>query len=44
MIVFTKDVLQIIVDLSDGECDLFLLPRVQRFSEYGQFPLFTSVP
>ena len=36
---FTKDVLQIIVDLIDGECDLFLLPRVQRFLNMANFPL-----
>ena len=44
MIVFTKDVLHIIVDPSDGECDLFLLPRVQRFSEHGQFPIYSFCP
>ena len=31
IIVFTKDVLHIIIDLSVGECDLFLPARVQRF-------------
>ena len=37
MNVFTKDVLQIMVDLSDGECDLFLLPRGQRFLNMANF-------
>ena len=40
LIVFTKDVLHIIVDLGRGKCDLFLPPRVQRVLNMTSFLSF----